>query len=163
MDDGWNKLWWNGPWMAPSKIVSSGPDFQPRWPPSFKVWFHLSNWFQTRRFLCEFPIGFYVKLSSAVGAILVKGTNRRTYFWKRTIKGDEVKKNLLLWNYWVNLNQTLLNWSLGGPLPKLCPTLQTSDQDGVKLSSAVGPSWSKGLTTWHIFGREPSNDYFIKM
>jgi hypothetical protein len=25
------KLWWNGPWMAPSKFVS---DFQPRWPPS---------------------------------------------------------------------------------------------------------------------------------
>jgi hypothetical protein len=32
-----------------------------------KVWFQLSNWFQTRRFLCEFPIGSYVKLSSAVG------------------------------------------------------------------------------------------------
>jgi hypothetical protein len=26
------------------------------------------------------------------------------------------KKNLLLWNYWANLNQTLLIWSLGGPL-----------------------------------------------
>jgi hypothetical protein len=37
----------------------------------------LSNWFQTRRFLCEFPIGSYVKLSSAVGAILVEGPNRR--------------------------------------------------------------------------------------
>jgi hypothetical protein len=31
-----------------------------------KVWFQLSNWFQTRRFLCEFPIGSYVKLSPAV-------------------------------------------------------------------------------------------------
>ena len=28
----------------------------------------------------------YVKLSSAVGAILVEGTNRLTYFWKRTIQ-----------------------------------------------------------------------------
>jgi hypothetical protein len=37
-----------------------------------KVWFQLSNWFQTRRFLCEFPIGSYVKLSLAVGAILVE-------------------------------------------------------------------------------------------
>ena len=35
-----------------------------------KVWFQLSNWFQTRRFLCEFPIGSYVKLSSAVGGHL---------------------------------------------------------------------------------------------
>ena len=46
----------------------------------------LSNWFQTRRFLCEFPIGSYVKLSSAVGAILVEGPNRRTHLWKRTIQ-----------------------------------------------------------------------------
>jgi hypothetical protein len=44
--------------------------------------------------------------------------------------GMKLKKNLLLWNYWANLNQTLLKWSLGGPLPKLCPTFQTSDQDG---------------------------------
>jgi hypothetical protein len=49
-----------------------------------------SNWathrFQTRRFLCEFPIGSYVKLSSAVGAIMVEGPNRRTHFWKITIQ-----------------------------------------------------------------------------
>jgi hypothetical protein len=51
-----------------------------------KVLFQLSNWFQTRRFLCEFPIGSYVKLSSAVGAILVEGPNRKTHFWKRTIQ-----------------------------------------------------------------------------
>jgi hypothetical protein len=44
--------------------------------------------------------------------------------------GMKFKKNLLLWNYWANLNQTLLKWSLGGSLPKLCPTFQTSDQDG---------------------------------
>jgi hypothetical protein len=49
-----------------------------------KVWFQLSYWFQTRRFLCEFPIGYYVKLSSAVGAILIEGPNRWTHFWKRT-------------------------------------------------------------------------------
>jgi hypothetical protein len=36
-------------------------------------------------------------------------------------RGIQLKKNLLLWNYWANLNQTLLKWSLGGPLPKLCP------------------------------------------
>ena len=51
-----------------------------------KVWYQLSNWFQKRRFLCEFPIVSYVKLSSAVGAILVEGPNRRTHFWKRTIQ-----------------------------------------------------------------------------
>jgi hypothetical protein len=53
---------------------------------STKVWLELTQWFLKRRFLCEFPIEFYVKLSSAVGAILVKGPNRWTHFWKRTIQ-----------------------------------------------------------------------------
>jgi hypothetical protein len=47
---------------------------------STKVLLQLAQWFLRRRFLCEFPIGFYVKLSSAVGAILVEGPNRRTHF-----------------------------------------------------------------------------------
>jgi hypothetical protein len=42
-------------------------------------------------------------------------------FCKLEKRGDGIKKNLLLWNYWANLNQTLLIWSLGGPLSKLCP------------------------------------------
>ena len=41
---------------------------------------------EEKRFLCEFPIGSYVKLSSAVGAILVEGPNGQTHFWKRTIQ-----------------------------------------------------------------------------
>jgi hypothetical protein len=40
----------------------------------------LSKWFQTRRFLWEFPIGSYVKLSSAVVAILVGVLKCRTHF-----------------------------------------------------------------------------------
>jgi hypothetical protein len=77
-----------------------------------KILFLLSKWFQTKRFLWEFSIGSYVKLSSAVK------------------RGDEIKKNLLLWNYRANLNQTLLKWFLGGPLPKLCSAFQKTDQDG---------------------------------
>jgi hypothetical protein len=46
----------------------------------------LWNYWLRRRFLCEFPIRSYVKLSSAVGAILIEGPNRRTHFWKRTIQ-----------------------------------------------------------------------------
>jgi hypothetical protein len=53
---------------------------------STKVWLQLAQWFLKRRLLCEFPIGFYVKLSSAVGASFVEGPNRRTHFWKRTIQ-----------------------------------------------------------------------------
>ena len=37
-------------------------------------------------FLWEFPIGSYVKLSSAVEAILVGGLKCQTQFWKGTPK-----------------------------------------------------------------------------
>ena len=49
---------------------------------------------------------------------------------KNRKKGDEIKKYILLWNYWANLNQTLLKWSLGGPLSKLCPSSPSCFQDG---------------------------------
>ena len=49
----------------------------------------------------------------------------------KLIKGRwNLKKSLLLWNYWANLNQTLLKWSLGGPLSKLCPSAPSCIQDG---------------------------------
>jgi hypothetical protein len=51
---------------------------------SIKVWLQLAQWFLRRRFLCEFPIGSYVKLSSAVAAILVGILKCRTQFCKRT-------------------------------------------------------------------------------
>jgi hypothetical protein len=38
--------------------------------------------------------------------------------------------NLLLRNHWANCNQTLVEWSLDGPLPKLCPVIPTSNQYG---------------------------------
>jgi hypothetical protein len=43
-----------------------------------KILFLLSKWFQKKRFLWEFPIGSYVKLSSAVVAILVGVLKCRT-------------------------------------------------------------------------------------
>jgi hypothetical protein len=39
-------------------------------------------WFQTRRFLWEFPIGSYVKVSSAVAAILDSVLKCWTQFYK---------------------------------------------------------------------------------
>jgi hypothetical protein len=55
---------------------------------STKVWLQLAQWFQTRRFLWEFPIGSYVKLSLAVVAIFVRGLKCRTQFWKGTTQGS---------------------------------------------------------------------------
>jgi hypothetical protein len=53
-----------------------------------EILFLLSKWFQTRRFLWEFSIGAYVKLSSAVAAILVGVLKWRTQFWKGTTQGS---------------------------------------------------------------------------
>jgi hypothetical protein len=64
--------------------------------------------FQTRRFLWEFPIGFNVKLSSAVAAILVGGMKCRTQFWKGATQGS--------------FQQSLVE--IG------CPVIPTSNQDG---------------------------------
>ena len=38
-------------------------------------------------------------------------------------------KNLLR-NHWANCNQTLVEWSLDGPLPNFCLVIPTSIQDG---------------------------------
>jgi hypothetical protein len=91
----------------------------------------------TRRFLWEFPIGSYVKLIAAVTAILVGGLKCRTQFWKGTTQGSFQQSLVEIGsvvseekNHWTNCNQTLVEWSLGGHLPKLCPMIPTSNQDG---------------------------------
>jgi hypothetical protein len=43
--------------------------------------------------------------------------------------------NILLRNHWANCNQTLVEWSLGGPLPKLCTVIPTSNQDGLQAKN----------------------------
>ena len=70
---------WLGFWIIGCKF-GRGPSKDL----STKVWLQLAQWFLRRRFLCEFPIGSYVKLSSAVVAILVSALKCRTQFWKRT-------------------------------------------------------------------------------
>ena len=47
-------------------------------------------------------------------------------------------KNLLLRNHWANCNQTLVEWSLGGPLPNLCPVIPTPTKKSVKLKIEKG-------------------------
>jgi hypothetical protein len=78
-------LAWRPSWLEVSFIGHNFGRGSPK-DHSTKVWLQLVQWFLKKRFLCEFPIGSYVKLSSAVWAILVEGMNRQTHFWKRTIQ-----------------------------------------------------------------------------
>ena len=50
--------------------------------------------------------------------------------------------NQLLWNHWANFNQTLVEWSLDGPLPKLCPVIPTSNQDGRQAKNRKKRGWN---------------------
>ena len=50
--------------------------------------------------------------------------------------------NQLLWSHWANLNQTLVEWSLDGPFPKLCPVIPTSNQDGGQAKNRKKGGWN---------------------
>jgi hypothetical protein len=63
--------------------------------------------------------------------------------------GMKFKKNLLLWNYWANINQTLLKWFLDGPLPKFCPLIPTSNQDGRQAQNRKKGGWNFNKEKFH--------------
>jgi hypothetical protein len=50
--------------------------------------------------------------------------------------------NQLLWCHWANLNQTLVEWSLDGPRPQLCPVIPTSKQDGRQAQNRKKGGWN---------------------
>ena len=50
--------------------------------------------------------------------------------------------NLLLRNHWTNRNQTLVEWSLDGPLSKLCPVIPTSNQDFRQAKDRKKGGWN---------------------
>jgi hypothetical protein len=63
---------------------------------STTVWLQLAQWFLRRRFVCEFPIGSYVNLSSAVGAILIEGPNAGHLFGREPSNDYFIKILFLL-------------------------------------------------------------------
>jgi hypothetical protein len=77
-----------GPSCSKSRIAGHIFGREPSNDYFIKILLLLSKWFQTRRFLWEFPIGSYVKLSSAVASILVGGLKCWTQFWKGTTQGS---------------------------------------------------------------------------
>jgi hypothetical protein len=57
--------------------------------------------------------------------------------------GWNFKKNLLLRNHWANCNLTFVEWSFDGPLPKLCPVIVTSNQEGRQAKNRKKEGWNK--------------------
>ena len=80
-------------------------------------------------------------------AILVGSRDHRTQIWKGVTQGP-FHQSLVAIGPVVSEGKFVCEFPIGFY---------------VKLSSTVGPSWSKGRTAGHIFEREASNDYFIKI
>jgi hypothetical protein len=82
------------------------------------------------------------------------------------IHGHYSHFNLLLRNHWANCNQTLVEWSLDGPLPKMCPVILISSQDGHQAKNRKkgdeiliplntgGELWCSGRISSHESGKD---------
>ena len=105
----------------------------------------MSKWFQTRRFLWEFPIGSYVKLSSAVVAILVGGLKCRTEFCKGTTQGSFQQSLVEIGSV---VSEEKIFFLISSPF---------------FLFLAWQPSWLEVRITGHNFGRGPSKDHSTKV
>ena len=112
---------------SPFKCVSVSAVLYPRWPPLLKIEIS-SNRQKLLYFKPESAQIWTYKHNDELFNIyygIFYELWTFAYFdrlCKLEKRGDEIKKNPPLWNYWANLNQTLLKWSLGGPLSKLCPS-----------------------------------------
>jgi hypothetical protein len=122
-----------------------------------KVWFQLSNWFQKRIFLCEFPIGSLptkmatkLKIEKRQDEILKESSLLKLLSQSQPNfaepSNDYFIKILFLLSYWFQTRWILCEFPIGSY---------------VKLSTAVQPSWSEGGTTRRNFGKGPFNDYFF--
>jgi hypothetical protein len=116
---------------SPFKIVSVSAILYPRWPPLLKIEFFSNG--QNYSILSQKVPKFELYKHNDEHFNIYYGIFYELWTFidfdrlcKLEKRGDEIKKNLLLWNYWANLNQTLLKWSLS----KLCPSAPSCIQDG---------------------------------
>ena len=128
-------LKWSLGGRSPFKIVSVSALLYPRWPPLLKI--EISSNGQNCPILSQKGPKFELSKHNDELFNIYYGIFNELWTFedfdqlcKLEKKEDDVKKNLLLWKCWANLNQTLLKWSLGGPLSKLCPSAPSCIQDG---------------------------------
>ena len=115
---------------SPFKFVSVSTVLYPRWPPLLKI--EISSNGQNCSILNQKMPKFELYKHNDELFNIYYGIFYELWtfaYFDRLCK-MKLKKILLLWNYWANLNQTLLKWSLGGPLSKLCPSAPCCIQDG---------------------------------
>ena len=122
------------PRWSPFKIVSVSAVLYPRWPPLLKI--EISSNGQNCSILSQKVHKFELyKHNDELFNIYYRIFYELwtfAYFdrlCKLEKRGMKLKKNLLLWNYCANLNQTLKRWSLGVPLSKLCTSVPSFIQD----------------------------------
>jgi hypothetical protein len=134
----WTKLWWNGPWVVPFQNCvrqSPPPPRQPRWLSLLKIENLTENHLKIIFSETAGPIG--PKLWwNCLQMVLFENCVRRprppskiAAVIKNRKFGKKSLTNYLLWNYWANWAQTMVEWSLGGHLSEFCPTTPTASQD----------------------------------
>ena len=118
----------------PFKIVSVSTALYPRWPPLLKI--EISSNGQNCSILSQKVPKFELyKYNDELFNIYYRIFYELWTFTdfdrlcKLEKRGDEIKK-IFPSETRANLNQTLLKWSLGGPLSKLCPSAPSCIQDG---------------------------------
>ena len=135
------------PGWFPFKIVSNSPALHSRWPLLLKI--EVSSNGQNCSILSQNVPKFELyKHNDGLFNMYYRIFYELWTFvdfdrlCKLEKRGMKFKKNLLLWNYWANLNQTLLKWFLDDPLPKLCPLIPTSSQDGRQAKNRKKGGWN---------------------
>ena len=119
---------------SPFKIVSVSAVLYPRWPPLLKI--EISSNGQNCSILSQKVPKFELYKHNDELFNIYYGIFYELWTFtdfdrlcKLEKRGDGILKNLL-WNYGANFNQTLLKWSLGGRISKLCPSAPSCIQDG---------------------------------
>ena len=132
---------------SPFKIVSVSTVLYRRWPPLLKI--EISSNGQNCSIISQKVPKFELYKHNDELFSIYYGIFYELWtfaYFERLCKlekrGDEIKKNPILWNYWANLIQTLLKWFLDGPLPKLCPVIPTSNQDGRQAQNRKKGGWN---------------------
>ena len=112
--------------MDPTAELSLTQDPMGNSHKNILVWNQLLNWTQT--LITQSLDGPLPKL-----CLVVPPTDQDGCTAELRLKQDPMgksHKNHLVWNQQLNQNQTLMEQSLDGPFPKLCPAVALYHQDG---------------------------------